>query len=55
MPELIVISNKKYNGTDHKSRSFKIELLLEQKQVLDIVDGIEEEPEDTTELKSCKK
>jgi hypothetical protein len=33
----------------------EVEILLEQKQVLGIVDGKEEAPEDTTELKSWKK
>jgi hypothetical protein len=33
----------------------EVEILLEQKQVLGIVDGTEEAPEDATELKSWKK
>jgi len=55
MAESTAITIKKSDGTDYKSWSLEIELLLEQKQVLGIVDGIEEAPEDATELKSWKK
>jgi len=55
MAELRAITIKKFDGTDYKSGSFKVEILLEQKQVLGIVDSTEEAPEDATELKSWKK
>jgi len=55
MAESTAISIKKFDGTDYKSWSLEVEILLEQKQVLGIVDGTEEAPEDATELKSWKK
>jgi len=55
MAESTVISIKKFDGTDYKSWSLEVEILLEQKQVLGIVDGTEEAPDDATELKSWKK
>jgi hypothetical protein len=55
MAKSTVISIKKFDGTDYKSRTLEVEILLEQKQVLAIVDGTEEAPEDATELKSWKK
>jgi len=55
MAESTAISIKKFDGTDCKSWSLEVEILLEQKQVLGIVDGTEEAPEDATELKSWKK
>jgi hypothetical protein len=55
MAESTAISIKKFDGTDYKSWSLEVEILLEQKQVIGIVDGTEEAPEDATELKSGKK
>jgi len=55
MAESTAITIKKFDGTDYKSWSLEVEILLEQKQVLGIVDGTEEAPEDATELKSWKK
>jgi len=55
MAESTAISIKKFDGMDYKSWSLEVEILLEQKQVLGIVDGTEEAPEDATELKSWKK
>jgi len=57
MAESTVISIKKFDGTDYKSWSLEIEILLEQKQVLSIVDGTEEAPDakDATEFKAWKK
>jgi hypothetical protein len=55
MAESTAISIKKFDGTDYKSWSLEVEILLEQKQVLGIVDGTEEAPEDAIELKSWKK
>jgi len=55
MAESTAITITKFDGTDYKSWSLEIEILLEQKQVLGIVDGTEEAPEDVTELKSWKK
>jgi len=55
MVESTAISIKKFDGTDYKSWSLEVEILLEQKQVLSIVDGSEQAPEDLTELKSWKK
>ena len=55
MAESTAISIKKFDGTDYKSWSLEIEILLEQKQVLGIVNGTEEVPEVATELKSWKK
>ena len=49
------ISIKKFDGTDYKCWSLEVEIILEQKQVLDIVDGTEEAPEYATELKEWKK
>jgi hypothetical protein len=55
MAESTAISIKKFDGTDFMSWSLEIKILVEQKQVLGIVDGSEEAPEDATELKSLKK
>jgi hypothetical protein len=57
MAESTAISIKKFDGTDYKSWSVEIEILLEQKQVLGIVDGTEEAPDttDATEFKVWKK
>jgi hypothetical protein len=57
MAESTAISIKMFDGTDYNSWSLEIEILLEQKQVLVIVDGTEEAPDakDTTELKPWKK
>jgi len=57
MAELTVITIKKFDGTDYKSWSLEIEILLEQKQVLGIVDGTEEalDAKDGTEFKAWKK
>jgi hypothetical protein len=57
MAESTAISIKKFDGTDYKSWSLEIEILLEQKQVLGIVDGTEEAPDakDGTEFKAWKK
>jgi hypothetical protein len=44
MAESTAITIKKFDGTDYKSWSLEIEILLEQKQVLGIVDGTEEAP-----------
>jgi hypothetical protein len=51
MAESTAISIKKFDGTDYKSWSLEVEILLEQKQVIGNVDGTEEAPEDATELK----
>jgi hypothetical protein len=55
MAESTAISITKFDGTDFKSWSLEVEILLEQKQVLGNVDGTEEAPEDATELKAWKK
>ena len=55
MAESTAISIKTFDGTEYKSWSLEVEILWEQKQVLGIVDGTEEAPEDTTELRSWKK
>jgi hypothetical protein len=57
MAESTAITIKKFDGTDYKSWSLEIEILLEQKQVLSIVDGTEEAPgaNDGPELKSWTK
>jgi len=57
MAESTAISIKKFDGTDYKSWSLEVEILLEQKQVLGIVDGTEEAPDakDGTEFKAWKK
>jgi hypothetical protein len=60
MAESTAISIKKFDGTDYKSCSLEVEILLEQKQVLGIVNGTEEEPDaknakDATEFKAWKK
>jgi len=57
MAESTAISIKKFDGTDNKSWSLEIEILLEQKQVLGIVDGTEEAPDakDGTEFKAWNK
>jgi len=54
MAESIGISIKKVAGTDYKSWCLEGEIFLEHKQVLGIVDGTEEAPEEATELKSRK-
>jgi hypothetical protein len=55
MAESTAIPIKKFDGTDFKSWSLEVEILLEQKQVLGNVDGTEEAPKDATELKAWKK
>jgi len=57
MAESTAITIKKFDGTEYKSWSLEIEILLEQKQVLGIVDGTEEapDPKDATEFKAWKK
>ena len=57
MAESAAITIKKFDSTDDKSWSLEIEILLEQKQVLGIVDGTEEAPDskDRTEFKARKK
>jgi len=57
MAESTAITIKKFDGTDYKSWSLEIEILLEQKQVLGIADGTEEAPDakDGTEFKAWKK
>jgi len=57
MAESTAITIKKFDGMDYKSWSLEIEILLEQKQVLGIVDGTEEAPDakDGTEFKAWKK
>jgi hypothetical protein len=57
MAESTAISIKKFYGTDYKSCCTDIEILLEQKQVLGIVDGTEEAPENQKleEYKEWKK
>ena len=55
MAESTAITIKKFDGTDYKSWSLEIEILLEQKLFLGIVNGPEEAQEDATELKSWKK
>jgi hypothetical protein len=55
MAKSTALSIKKFDGTDYKSWSLEVEILLVQKLVLGIVDGTEEAPEDATELKSWKK
>jgi hypothetical protein len=52
MAESAVISIKTFDGTDFKTWTLEVAILLEQKQVLGIVDGTKEAPEDATELKS---
>ena len=54
MAESTAITIKKFDGTDYKSWSLEIEILLEQKQVLGVVDGTEEAPDakDRTEFKA---
>jgi len=56
MAESTAISIKKFDGTEYKSWSLEVEILLEQKQVLGIVDGTEEAPDakDGTEFKAWK-
>jgi hypothetical protein len=54
------ISINKFDGTDDKSWSLAVEILLEQKQVLGIVDSKEEaldmkNAKDTTEFKAWQK
>jgi len=57
MAESTAISIKKFDGTDSKSWSLEVEILLEKKQVLGIVDGTEEAPDakNGTEFKAWKK
>jgi len=40
--EQTVITMKKFDGTDYKSWSLEVEILLEQKQILGSVDSTEE-------------
>jgi hypothetical protein len=59
MAEWPSISIKKFDGTDYKSWSLEVEILLEQKQLHGIVDGTEEAPnsknaKDVTEYKAWK-
>jgi len=57
MAESTAIMIKKFDGTDYKSWSLEIEILLEQKQVLGIVDGTEEAPDgkDRSDFTAWKK
>jgi len=56
MAESTAITIKKFDCTDYKSWCTEIEILLEQKQVLGIVDGTEEAPEKKSkEYKEWKK
>jgi len=60
MAKSTAIAIKKFDGTDYKSWSFEVEILLEQKQVLGIVYGTEEAPDaknakDATEFNAWKK
>jgi hypothetical protein len=60
MAESTPISINKFDGTDDNSWYLAVEILLEQKQVLGIVNGTEEEPDaknakDATEFKAWKK
>jgi hypothetical protein len=54
MAESTAITIKKFDRTEYKSWSLEIEMVLEQKQVLGIVDGTEEAPDakDGTEFKA---
>jgi hypothetical protein len=54
MAESPAILIKKFDDTGYKSWSLEVEILLEQKKVLSIVDHTEEAPEEATELKSWK-
>jgi len=56
MAESTAITITKFDGTDYTSRSLEIEILLEQKEVLGIVDGTEEAPDakEGTEFKAWK-
>jgi len=57
MAKSTAISIKKFDGTDYKSWSWEIEILLQRKQVLGIVNGTEEAPnaKDRTQFKAWKK
>jgi hypothetical protein len=55
MAKTTAITIKKFDGRDYKSWRLKVEICLQQKQVLGIVDGTEKAPDDTAELKSWKK
>jgi len=57
MAESTSIKIKQFDGTVYKISSWEIEILLEQKQVLSIVDGTEEAPDakDGTQFKAWKK
>jgi hypothetical protein len=55
MADSSAITIKMFDGMDYKSWSLEVEKLWEQKQVLGIGDGKEEEPADMTELKPWKK
>jgi len=60
MAELTAISITKFDGTDYKSWSLEVEILLEQKKVLGIVNNTEEAPDaknakNVTEFKAWKK
>jgi hypothetical protein len=54
--EWTAITIKKFDGTDYKSWSLEIEILLEQKRVVGSVDGTEEAPDakDGTECTAWK-
>jgi hypothetical protein len=59
MAESTAIAIKLFDGTDYKSWSLEVEILLEQKQALGIFDGTEEGPDaknaqDATEFKAWK-
>ena len=57
MAQSTLISIKKFDGTDYKSWSLEIEILLERKQVVGIVDSTEKAPDgkDGTEFNAWKK
>jgi hypothetical protein len=56
MAELTEITIKRFDGTDYKSWSLEIEILLDQKQVLGIFNCTEEAPDakDGTEFNGWK-
>jgi Holliday junction resolvase-like predicted endonuclease len=57
MSESTAISIKTFDGTDYKSRSLEIDILMEQKQVLGSVNVSEEAPDvmDVTEFETWEK
>jgi hypothetical protein len=57
MAESTAISIKTFDGTDYKSRSLEIDILMEQKQVLGSVNGSDEAPDvmDATEFETWEK